>query len=326
MEFSKEMSTRTKKTIILSLTGGLGNQLFQMAAAVNIASGGEIQAEWDLGLPRLNQSGKPDIFEFNLPSNVSLRKSAHPSLITRKTFSVMRRINVSSKKYRDLPGMAILQYLTSFVMVPYLKTFARFEAARGVGFTHINEKPRKMFLTGYFQSHRWASDSSVKKSLDAMEILSPSPKCVSLLEIVSKEKPLIIHVRLGDYLNEKTFGIPDREYYKRGIERLKVKNPQRDLWVFSNDVEMAKEYLPREFSELYNFVDDSGLSACETLEVMRYGSGYVIGNSSFSWWAAFLAKDNSALVVAPTPWFRLQESPLEITPPGWQLEQAWHSN
>ncbi len=326
MELSSEMSTSTNKTVILSLTGGLGNQLFQLAAGLNVASGGEVEVEWDLGLPRLNQYGQPDIFDFKLPQSVSLRNPTRPSVITRKTFSVMRRINVSSKKYRDLPGMSSLQYLTSFVMFPYLKTFARFEAARGVGFTDLNAISKKIFLTGYFQSYRWASDINTKQFLDAIELQNPSEKCTRLIERIGKNNPIIIHVRLGDYLNEKTFGIPDSQYYRMGIEHLLVKYPDRPLWVFSNDVPMAKSYLPQEFSDRYTFVDDSGLSACETLEVMRHGSGYVIGNSTFSWWAAFLAKDKSASIVAPSPWFQFQESPKEITPPDWHLENAWNSN
>jgi hypothetical protein len=320
------MPPRAKRTVILSLTGGLGNQLFQLAAGLNLASGGEIMVEWKLGLPRLNRFGQPDIFDYKLPANVTLGKPSHPSFITRIVFSVMRRINVSNKVYRDFPGVSALQYLTSFILWPYLKTFARFEAARGVGYTQVNESARKIFLTGYFQSYRWASDPQVKKLLQAMELDNPSEECRVLLKTASREKPLILHVRLGDYLNEKTFGIPDVTYYSRAISRLLVNYPQKRIWVFSNDVELAKTYLPYEHAYLYNFVDDSGFSACETLEVMRHGSAYVIGNSTFSWWAAFLSKVPANSVIAPKPWFQFEDSPEEITPPNWGLEQAWNSN
>jgi hypothetical protein len=63
-------------------------------------------------------------------------------------------------------------------------------------------------------------------------------------------------------------------------------------------------------------------SPAATLEVMRFGAGYVIANSSFSWWAAFLSKKPDVEVIAPQPWFQGMDEPRDLIPPNWQRIEA----
>ena len=55
-----------------------------------------------------------------------------------------------------------------------------------------------------------------------------------------------------------------------------------------------------------------------TLALFRYGAGYVIANSSFSWWAAWSRHDRTAKVIHPKPWFVGLDTPLNLTPPDWE--------
>jgi hypothetical protein len=49
----------------------------------------------------------------------------------------------------------------------------------------------------------------------------------------------------------------------------------------------------------------------------------VIGNSTFSWWAAYL-NENQTNIVAPRKWFKGREDPSELMPPHWKLtESIW---
>jgi hypothetical protein len=55
---------------------------------------------------------------------------------------------------------------------------------------------------------------------------------------------------------------------------------------------------------------------------MRNMKGYVIGNSTFSWWAARLKYDHSAVVVAPVPWFKSMNDPEGLIPGDWITIEA----
>ena len=68
-----------------------------------------------------------------------------------------------------------------------------------------------------------------------------------------------------------------------------------------------------------NSVDDSVVG---TLQAMRLGCAYVIANSTFSWWAAYLSLNPSVEVVAPSPWFMVMEDPKELIPPNWEQIDA----
>jgi hypothetical protein len=51
---------------------------------------------------------------------------------------------------------------------------------------------------------------------------------------------------------------------------------------------------------------------------MRQGDAYIIGNSTYSWWAATLSHKEPKMVIAPSPWFAEMDEPRFLVPPEWQ--------
>jgi hypothetical protein len=68
------------------------------------------------------------------------------------------------------------------------------------------------------------------------------------------------------------------------------------------------------------YIDTGDLPAAEVLLAMAHGAGFVIANSSFSWWAATLSGSRS--VVAPYPWFKGIPEPSEMVNPNWTREDS----
>jgi hypothetical protein len=183
-----------------------------------------------------------------------------------------------------------------------------------IGYEYITTNSRFKYLHGYFQTFKFASDHRVKEKLASLSVTNES--IIRYKELAAQEKPLIVHIRLGDYLQEFNFGVLSADYYKRAISLMLSKSKFEYIWVFSDEIDQAKIYIPSEYISMCRWIDDKGDSAAETLEKMRLGTGYVIGNSSFSWWGAFLSYNNSA-VIAPEPWFSGIKNPLDLLPPNW---------
>jgi hypothetical protein len=96
-----------------------------------------------------------------------------------------------------------------------------------------------------------------------------------------------------------------------------------EVWLFSDDLELAKERASQAGIERIFTPDVQALSPAEILTLMRFGSGYVISNSTFGWWAAKLSNTSNIEVVVPDPWFRKLEQPENLIPNDWIKVPAW---
>ena len=149
-----------------------------------------------------------------------------------------------------------------------------------------------------------------------LQPLESSAQLTEAIYEVETNQPYMLHIRLTDYLNEDAIGIPSIEYYSRGIEILFEKSGSRPIWVFSDDIDKAVEYLPKKYADYYVISPHLDKSS-HTFELMRSFAGYVIANSTYSWWAAFLRYNREVPVIAPKPWFRDGTIPLELLPEDW---------
>ena len=80
---------------------------------------------------------------------------------------------------------------------------------------------------------------------------------------------------------------------------------------------MAREFLPKDCGLPIRMIDQVNGSTALTFEIMRLGYGYVLANSTFSWWAAYLTRNLEVEVVAPEPWFIGHPDPDLLIPRDW---------
>lgn len=308
------------RKIYLSLTGGLGNQLFQMAAALAIADGDEILVEWINSRPRLNTESKPEISDFRLPENITFQESHKFQLLSSKAVGYLLRMGVNPKRCeKSTIFRHLLTFLASVINIGTFRSFAQIQLNLGVGyFSKIIQKKRgSIHLVGYFQTYKWLEKSRFSNSLMNLKVREPSEQLLELSSFARIEDPLVVHMRFGDYRLENSFGILTQKYYQESINELWGSGDFKSIWVFSDEIDEAKRYLQDlEISEM-RYIPDVANSSAQTLEAMRLGKGYIIGNSSFSWWAAKLSNNANAKVFAPIPWFIGQDEPSELIPPNW---------
>jgi hypothetical protein len=313
-----------KKATKLLLTGGLGNQLFQISAALAIIPENKIECDWILGRPRLNALGLPEVSSFTLPERIFIAECKKFSTLASKALGFQLRKGVSPKSIERVPGFNIaVKIVSTLFTLPYFRELRWPAICSGVGYSEIKVFENFSVLVGYFQSYKWLDSSRVRTTMRSLKLENSTAEVEFYRHLAEIEKPLIIHIRLTDYVGHESFGIPGESYFLNAIDEIQKLGITKKLWLFSDEPENAMKFLHRVDPALMRIVPEIDGSASATLEVMRFGVAYVTSNSTFSWWAAFISHSTDPYVITPSPWFKFQEEPIDLISPNWHRRESF---
>jgi hypothetical protein len=297
--------------VIVALWGGLGNQMFQYAAA-----------------RALSQRLRTDLaFDFTYFSEMA-------SASTRQQGGVPRRFELDRLciRGRAATGREV-ERLAGKVDEPSHLDRVKFRLRRIIAGDRRYRAPERgfdpnfhnlsgdVYLSGRFHHPRYFHE--IKAELE--EELRPnllSPAAGMLIKEVTLNDSIGVHVRRGDYVSDPAYssiGAQPSEYYHNAYQLIasaSQKNPT--AYIFSDDIEWCRTNL--RFPTTTHFVSDqSTILAYEEQEVMKHCSHIIVSNSTFSWWAAWLKKGERGIIVAPKIWY--QEPRVtgeEYCPPDWR--------
>lgn len=149
---------------------------------------------------------------------------------------------------------------------------------------HYEEKkiPNVCIIEGFFQSEKYFPNTR--------------DKILNLFNIGDKKiNKVAVHVRRGDYLKNPNYHtVLKREYYDKAFKMF----PDKEMLVFSDDLEWCRQNF---LGERFSFMDKG--NDLQQIMLMSMCEHNIIANSSFSWWGAWLNKDENKKVVAPKDWF-----------------------
>jgi hypothetical protein len=151
----------------------------------------------------------------------------------------------------------ILNYPLSIIFSLHYKKKITTHISNGVGFSDTHENLRNSLIIGYFQTYIWASLEKIKGELVNLELENPSDNLAKYQKLAEIEKPLVVHIRLGDYLNESSFGIPSEMYYQNALRELFDPNKHKKIWIFTNDQSGAENLFPKEYYSLIKGAESS---------------------------------------------------------------------
>lgn len=165
---------------------------------------------------------------------------------------------------------------------------------------------KNLFIFGQYENSAFFDD--IKPEL-IKEIVPKFPKIDSnsdLYYAIENNNSICISVRRGDFLNNSAMNICSVDYFKDAIKLIKSKvvNP---VWVlFSDDIQWVKNNIGVLFDSSDKVMFETGNDPVwEKLRLMYSCKHYIISNSTFSWWAQYLSRNNSdKIVVCPKRWFR----------------------
>jgi len=173
--------------------------------------------------------------------------------------------------------------------------------------------PDWVSLHGFFQSEKYFKHIADEIKQDFVfrdEILEPALKTMSYWK-----EPLALHIRRTDYVTNSNHTVLSIEYYSKALELF---DKNREVIIFSDDPIWCLEN-PLFESDRF-MVSQTGNNYMD-LCLMTLCKDHIIANSSFSWWGAWLSKDNK--VVAPKDWFEGSNNShldtKDLIPNDWEL-------
>ncbi|MEN9919663.1 MAG: hypothetical protein RL662_2099 [Bacteroidota bacterium] len=289
-------------TVILS--GGLGNQMFQYAAARALSLSCDTSLVVDLYKLQKKTSATSRIYQLDVFSAdpVVVSSTLKNKLII-KSFNYLRHPTIKGRLFS------------------YLKLFA------DKGAQYYDDQFRYLHgyetLWGYFQNENYfrkytdtiRHDFTFKQPLNARN--------AEISTMMEATNSIALHIRRGDYTNPNSnLPVLDIDYYKRAIRHInnKIENPA--YFIFSDDVEWVKanlDLLPYKHQYItWNTGNDSYID----LQLMTCCKHNIIANSSFSWWGAWLNGNPAKLVIAPPIWYKRQlkgDYPEGFIPDSWLI-------
>ena len=188
-----------------------------------------------------------------------------------------------------------------------IKTKAEFSNKKNTIRDLINKTLVKIKLreNGFYQNEKYfenieseiRAEFTLKKPLDA--------KFANIIKQIENTPSVSIHVRRGDYVNDKKtraiHNVCDTEYYSRATDIIKSKVNNPTFFVFSDDIDWVRENIPID-QPSYHVSNLEG-EDYEELILMSKCKHNIIANSSFSWWGAWLNQNPNKIVIAPKQWF-----------------------
>lgn len=261
--------------IYCNLKGGLGNMLFQIAATYSIAK-------------KINTSCSFPNLEEHL-NYLNVDDKYNPLLKHAEEYKLL-----FSKLTFKQPQKYLPRYNYPFEYSDFIP-------------------PDESFIDGFFQSEKYFKDCKH----EILNLFEPNNLLLEQINIILNNLPNkfnVMHIRLGDYLNNPNFhfNLPF-SYFDESINKLNSPYP---YIIFSDSVELCKKYFTGD-----KFLFLNGFKDYIELFLMSKGQNFIISNSSFGWWGAWLNTNDNKRVLAPTRWFGPAASIFntqDIIPQNWE--------
>ena len=294
--------------IVIRLMGGLGNQLFQYAAGRRLAQVRQVPLKLDLSYYNQSENMGPDstlrsysLCHFNIkeqwvsPEELGRFPYVWQRLLPARLFEAIQK--------RLPAGMR------------------SFYSQAGIGFeSEVFDLGDHVYLSGYWQSWRYFCDIQdiIRNEFSLREPLHPESQM--LAQEIGAKTSVALHIRRGDYVTNpiihQVHGICSLDYYRKAINLFIEQVPNPHFYVFSDEPAWAAQNLMIDCPVTY--MNRNGIERdYEDLYLMSLCQHFIIANSSFSWWAAWLSSNLNKIVVAPQKWFAERADPVDLLPEKW---------
>ena len=260
-------------SVTATITGGLGNQMFQYAAARALAERCAARLVLDLAF-------------YNDKRHRRFELDAFP-------IEISGVIGAKGGRFGDRLSRWIARKRDGAV---YREPHFHYDPA----FETLTTPVR---LEGYFPSPRYFAGHEAVIRRELTPPAAEDAESQRLAPLIGDGDATSLHLRRGDYVGRpkinRLMGTCSMAYYEAALAEIPGDST---VFVFSDDIAWARANLPQTRPMI--FVGEAApRSGIADLWLMTLARHHIIANSSFSWWGAWLARRQDGQTIAPARWF-----------------------
>ena len=270
--------------IIVNLTGGLGNQMFQYAFGKTIATKNNTSLKTYFTTALFNTQREYELDVFNISASLATKKDLQKLGVIQNRV-INRALYLLDERY----GIQLNRHIVT----------QRYPYDYNPEYLSIEDDS---YIQGYFSDERYFKviENIIRKEFIPKKELDERNK--KILKKIKASQSVSIHVRRTDYITNKR-NIPQfigLDYYIDSIKKInsKVSNPV--FFVFSDDISWCKENLTDLLNNVHFVNHNKGKNAYKDILLMSECKHNIIANSTFSWWGGWLNKNKNKICIKPS--------------------------
>ena len=271
-------ASQTEPLVVIQLSGGMGNQMFQYALYLQLqALGKNVKID--------------DKTEYEGRNARPIRLSVFNAKYEVPTETEM---NCLTDSYLDLASK-IRRKLKGRKTAAYMEKSQLFDSK-------VLELNRAYFM-GWWQSEKYFAGIKEKvREAFNFKNMNLSETMKTYADAMENSNSVSVHIRRGDYqqVDEIYGGICTEEYYEKAMKKMREEIPDCHFFIFTNDIPWVKEHMQgKDVTVVEGNDEDAGYI---DMYLMTHCKHYILANSSFSWWGCYLNPSEDKKVIAPKIW------------------------
>ena len=312
--------------VISRLTGGLGNQMFQYAAAkaLSLEKGTALKLDISTyGGYKLRKYELRDCFNIQTPlattEEIKRYSYNHPvKRIWNKLFP-SRKMRTLALPYEEPTLQRNLLAIHDFFLPPhkrktYIEPHYYFD-------TNFYKAADDVYLQGYWMSWRYFEKYKTEIKKDFVVNRSLVAHLDNIVAKMQQQNSVSIHIRRTDYTTPEVIALKGQitlEFYKQAMKHIESTVKEPVYYMFSDDIYWVKENFPIENRKVCYVDNTISKSAIEDFYLMTQCKHNIITNSTFSWWAAWLNANPDKKIITPKKWYNNKVyNYKDVCPPSW---------
>lgn len=176
------------------------------------------------------------------------------------------------------------------------------------------------FIEGFFQRYDYVTE--IRNELLHDFDIDLESKHKDIFDEISNQNSICLNVRRGDYVtflrSAEFHGFIGNEYFNKVIKEITKEIIDPYFYIFSDDIDWCKTNIKTGYPTKFMTQEYNGPKYSSYLKLMSACKHFILPNSTFGWWAAWMSNNDNKIIYAPKKWFASSTEPEGLIPSNWR--------